>query len=65
MAPLLAAPDGGAPWVGPLLAPGRDQAVVDVGLSAIIEDGPHAPAELTAQVADARARTLVNGTGSP
>jgi 4-hydroxy-2-oxovalerate aldolase len=65
VAPLLAAPDGVAPWVGPLLAPGRDQAVVDVGLSTIIEDGPHPRAELAAKVADARARTLVSGTGSP
>lgn len=65
MAPLLAAPDGVAPWVGQLLAPGRAQAVVDVGLSAIIEDGPHAPGELAAQVADARARTLINGIGLP
>jgi hypothetical protein len=65
MVPLLAARDGAAPWVGPLVAPGRDQAVVDVGLSAIIEPGPHAPTQLAAQVADARARTLVDGTGSP
>ena len=62
---LLAAPDGVAPWVGPLLAPGRGQAVVDVGLSAMIEEGPHAPGELAVQVADARARTLINGTGIP
>jgi hypothetical protein len=65
IAPLLDAPGGATPWVGPLLAPGRDQAVVDVGLSAIIEEGPYAPGELATQVADARARTLVNGTGSP
>ena len=65
LAPLLAGPDGGAPWVGPLVAPGSSQAVVDVGLSAIIEDGPHEPGDLAAQVAAARARTLVDGTGSP
>ncbi|HEU4730141.1 MAG TPA: hypothetical protein VFT22_19720 [Kofleriaceae bacterium] len=65
IAPLLAAPDRVAPWVGPLVAPGRGQAVVDVGLAAIIEDGSHAPGELVAQVAGARARTLVNGTGTP
>lgn len=65
VAALLATSDGVAPWVGPLLAPGRDQAVVDVGLSAIIEDGPHPRAELAARVADARARTLISGTGSP
>jgi len=65
IAPLLAAPDGAAPWVGPLVAPGSGHAVVDVGLSAIIEDGPHAPGEIAAQVARARARTLVDGTGTP
>jgi len=65
IAPLLAAPDRVAPWVGPLVAPGRDQAVVDVGLSTIIEAGPHEPAELAAQVACARARMLIDGTGSP
>ena len=65
VAPLLAAPDGAGPWVGPLLAPGRDHAVVDVGLSTIIEDGPHPRAELAARVADARARTLISGTGNP
>jgi 4-hydroxy 2-oxovalerate aldolase len=63
--PLLTARDGAAPWVGPLVAPGQDQAVVDVDLSAIIEPGPHAPTQLAAQVAGARARTLVDGTGSP
>jgi hypothetical protein len=65
LAQLLAAPDGMAPWVDPLLAPGRDQAVVDVGLSTIIEEGPHPRAELAARVAEARARTLINGTGRP
>jgi hypothetical protein len=39
--------------------------VVDIDLSTIIEDGPHAPRELAAQVADARARTLIDGTGAP
>lgn len=65
LAPLLAAPDASAPWVDPLLAPGRDQAVVDIGLATIVEPGPHPRAELAARVALARARTLISGTGRP
>jgi hypothetical protein len=65
VASLLGAPDRATPWVDPLLAPGRDQAVVDVGLSTIIEEGPHPRAALAVQVAEARARTLVSGTGRP
>jgi hypothetical protein len=68
LAPRLAAPAGAAApaaGVDPLLAPGTEQAVVDVGLAAIVDDGAQPPGALAAQVADARARTLVGGTGRP
>lgn len=63
--PLLATAAPDAPWVPPLLAPGRAQAVVDVELGTIVEDGPHPHDELVTTVAAARARTLANGTGRP
>jgi 4-hydroxy 2-oxovalerate aldolase len=65
LAPRLAAPAASAPWVDPLLAPGTDQAVVDVDLAAIVDDGAQPRDALATKLADARARTLVGGTGLP
>lgn len=64
-AQLGSAPDASAPWVDPLQAPGRDQAVVDLELAAIVEPGTGSRDELIANVAAARARTLAAGTGKP
>ncbi|HSK05379.1 MAG TPA: hypothetical protein VK932_29220, partial [Kofleriaceae bacterium] len=60
-----AAPAAPAAWVDPLLAPGTDQAVVDVDLAAIVDDGAQPRDALATKLADARARTLVGGTGRP
>lgn len=54
-----------AAWVDPLLAPGRYQAVVDVDLAAIVEEGSSPREALAMKVAAARARSLVAGTGQP
>lgn len=58
-------PTSAAAWVDPLLAPGTDQAVVDVGLAAIVDEGTQPRGALVAQVAAARARALAGGTGRP
>ncbi|HWO18031.1 MAG TPA: hypothetical protein VNO30_04625 [Kofleriaceae bacterium] len=72
LAPRLAAPAAAAAgaaaaeiWVDPLLAPGAEQAVVDVDLAAIVDDGAQPRGALAAKVAAARARSLVAGTGRP
>jgi hypothetical protein len=56
---------GDVAWVDPLLAPGTEQAVVDVELAAIVEKGASPWEALAVKVAEARARTLVAGTGRP
>jgi hypothetical protein len=63
--PALLASTAEAPWVDPLLAPGSDQAVVDVGLSTIVDGGTHRRSDLVTKVATARARELAKGTGRP
>ncbi|MEO7730023.1 MAG: hypothetical protein ABIY55_03555, partial [Kofleriaceae bacterium] len=65
LAPGLDPPDPGARWVDPIFAPGTDEAVVDIGLATVVEAAGQPWAELAARIADARARTLMTGTGKP
>ena len=65
IAPVLDALDPGARWVDPIFAPGTDQAVVDIGLATVVEAAGQPWADLAARIADARARTLMTGTGMP
>ncbi|MEJ7603957.1 MAG: hypothetical protein WKG01_39115, partial [Kofleriaceae bacterium] len=60
VAPLLQAPQDAA-WVDPLVAPGGEQAVVDLELASILDEGTQSRAELTPKVAAARARRLMGG----